>query len=267
MNEIIYKGVGKKIEYLDQLADHEVWISSTFMSRYLMNTYQLTTDQYYSLIIFNDKDYIPECANPECHNKVGFRRLLQGYNITCCDSCKSKLKWLDDNYKARISNSISISRTSYLMTEDQKKLLSEKRLEYYNSLSEFDRIKLFADISYSSLIKNKINSGFFYLLILDNSSFKIGVSKDTIGRLIHIGSIDAESEYMIFEGNYNLLARIEYDIKIKYFEYLRYSYSDKIYGWTEIYDIKYLNELCNYLSKFNLNLVTKNGNRFSNYFF
>lgn len=54
---------------------------------HIWRSYGLTTQQYYNLVVFGNKDFIPTC--PTCGTAVGFIKLTKGYHQYCSHWCMS----------------------------------------------------------------------------------------------------------------------------------------------------------------------------------
>lgn len=78
----------------DQLSDKEVWIHPRTWSKYLRNTYGITLQQYYNIIVHDDIDYSPVCS--VCNNEIPFRGLYRGYQTYCSKSCYHKSEELSN---------------------------------------------------------------------------------------------------------------------------------------------------------------------------
>lgn len=63
--------------------------------------------EYYNLYFLRkSRDYLPECRNQYCKNKVRFNRVTRGYHIYCSKSCRSQKVsidlWKDEDYWKRM---------------------------------------------------------------------------------------------------------------------------------------------------------------------
>lgn len=53
------------------------------MGRYLKSNYNMTQEDYYKQIVYNDKNFKVRCYNPECKESATFINLSSGFNLTC----------------------------------------------------------------------------------------------------------------------------------------------------------------------------------------
>lgn len=82
--------------YLDQLRKDETWVDSSIIEEYLKNTYNLSLQQYYNLIVFSDKNHVQLCHC--CKRKiVNFINLKDGYNKYCNQLCSTNGKSQTDS--------------------------------------------------------------------------------------------------------------------------------------------------------------------------
>ena len=49
----------------------------------LKDKYSLTLEEYYNIIVHNDKNFPHVCRNPECGKRLKFLGLSNGYHGTC----------------------------------------------------------------------------------------------------------------------------------------------------------------------------------------
>lgn len=89
----VYHSPGKIIKlktnyYQDQLSEDFKGMGGKSRSRYLMDTYGLTVEEYYCLVVYGDKDYRPKCSCYKCNNRTKFGGLAFGYYKYCSQSCQ-----------------------------------------------------------------------------------------------------------------------------------------------------------------------------------
>lgn len=149
MSNLITKGVGNNLRFKDQLSDQEVWIHKNSMSRYLRNNYGLTSQEYYNLIIYGDKNFIPRCSIEGCDNPVRFLRLLSGYLSVCSNDCNNKLRSIN-------INNYYLYRSPEKEIEHNERLSKSARL-YHSNLTEERKNELSAIYSKGVKLAYSIN--------------------------------------------------------------------------------------------------------------
>ena len=92
--------------YLDQLAEaSNIWISFNKFGSYLLDTYGITIQEYYNIVVFDDINHIELCHNPNCNNQVDFIGLFTGYRWNCSNSCTSIQNCKDEIIQESFVNS------------------------------------------------------------------------------------------------------------------------------------------------------------------
>ena len=216
--KIITKGSGTSLKYLDQLTEKLTWISRSFMARYLSRNYDLSIQEYYNLVVFDDKDFTPKCI---CGRHRKFWRLINGYYTTCAQN-----------------DCISI-------------LHSKSNHERWDSMSENERLEFSSKLGYASkeglrimcqgcysrfiALGNESDICEFYIASTFDGQFKFGISEDSLSRK---SKMSYKKVKVIKCDTRVNIAKLEYDIKIKL-------NSPKEYlPWSEVHNfIKIFNSL------------------------
>jgi len=127
--------------YLDQLDPGETWVgASNFTGNYLRKYYNLTSQQYYNIVMYGDINIKLKC--PWCDKERSFGKIGHGYNITCgSPSCNSK-----QSNKTRVEsgthNFLTENGGSETMSMIQQKLVAEGKHPFQNpKVRELQRLK------------------------------------------------------------------------------------------------------------------------------
>lgn len=232
-NEYIYKR--GQIEYedgyfFDQLCGlteipnvYDGWIFKSNFRRYLNDTYNLTSEEYYNLIMYGDKNHVTMCSYPGCTERVDFISIQRGYKRGCCDEHSRAIAWMDES---RHELQAEVGRKSMKKInenlwysddyEDFRKSQSERcsiRMSEYNSDPEFAK-KATCSAARSYALNMFDKTCLFYIWTREDY-LKIGVSSS-----IHSieGKINAFCPDMLiaYEGSTIDLAELEYQIKMNY---------------------------------------------------
>lgn len=207
INTIIWKN-GK---YLDQLSDKEIWVSSHKFTYYLRDTYNLTNQQYCSLVCFGDKDYVPIC--PICKTTpLYIDKLRLGYTNTCSHKCNSK-------YVANKLVSENIHNFQKENLTEELKNLHKKTMTSFSF-----RIKS----SMSSSIKKNENkaSVFYYFSEIDDKYVHLGVTENIFKRSeMYKDKVYFHSLIKLCKGSPKDIYKLEYEVKKKFAD--RYVYKTK----------------------------------------
>jgi hypothetical protein len=128
---------------LDQLSDSDnIWVYNK--DKYLMNTYGITTREYYCIVKYGSYFHIPVCRY--CGKDNGFRSVNDGFypictNKSCSNSLKSDNKFLrSDRMRLIASKNLrkyNINKWKLLSNEDRSKTNKSIKLnnpEYKNTL-------------------------------------------------------------------------------------------------------------------------------------
>lgn len=256
MSELIKRGEGNSMQFKDQLSDKNIWVYCKHFSRYLRSTYNLSQQEYYSLIVFGDKDYFPKCKTSDCNNSVEFYRLSSGFREYCCHECMMKDKWSDPTSGMNSSErSKLISLNNSMKWKDpNSKYNSEEYRQFLRS--PYHQFKCSRGILLYKVNKLNIKTGILYL-VYDHSDIKIGVTFYDVDPRIYsfLGSSQSYGYYIV-EGPSIDIINCEYNLKMKFSENLKYLNSDIRQGnWTEIFDISLLSELITELKSYGFKLL------------
>lgn len=221
---IIYEGG----YYFDQLCgsepnyqSYENWIFKSNMSRYLMDKYNLTQQQYYNIVVYRDINYINKCGYCECDNSTEFKTLLMGYRRGCCPEHGNLAGWQDEERRAHQAevgkHSMEIINDNLWNSPEYEEFRNEhsermsKMMTENNYDPEFSK-KAICSGNRSYAINNYGETSIIYIWSRD-SYCKIGIceSIDNIYQKINSYCPD----YLVaFEGKTVDTAQMEYDIKM-----------------------------------------------------
>lgn len=256
-NNNIYKIYGygylvklSKQMYLDQLSG-SVKVHSSYFKEYILSEYNLTEKEYYNIVIYGDINYKRLCKN--CGRELPFLGLNlnpdRSYRYYCNAKCETSYRINTNTYHFQKDNRYKIPS----MIEHDINASIRGKERFKNGIHEFQNIDNTLLMSKNQFLRIfKDNRGYLraklYWALLggeDNSEyFKIGVTTSSLNsRKNHIreGSIPYRTIHLLYEGDIDLIANLEYKIKIKFKEY-------RICPSTEIFPINKFREIISYLS-------------------
>lgn len=244
--------------YLDQLSDEEIWIASGVFVQYLNKTYGLNSKEYFNLIIYGNKDYIPLC---KCGLPRKFVSLSRGYSPTCGGrDCVSKK--LSNHAKSQHSDkesTLSIALGNLHNSEEFKKSLStrtrelNKKLwedpEYRKKMSENSKISINSWKSKSKAkYKSFLRSGraddlcIFYIGLTESNDIKFGITGTNLdkGRCNRKWRLGLKSIHRLVNSNRLTVAKIELELKLylgSNSEYTHYKNLHKIIDFVRNFNV------------------------------
>lgn len=118
--EIWTEGTGKWMRVYNQLSSDIVKLHHSKIAGYILQTYGLTAQEYYSLVVHGDKNFIPVCNRPECTNQVNvFKAITTGFNETCSRECANSLVirrgWSDPNGTQQSTRALNIATRNWFI--------------------------------------------------------------------------------------------------------------------------------------------------------
>lgn len=194
--DIIKKGEGMSLKYLDQLSNEEIWVSRSYIKRYLRKTYNLSEQEYYNIVVFGDKDYIPKCKF--CGRDRKFWRLRDGYYSTCAsEECRAmrsseynKYRW--DTLKGEERNEF---KSKLGFGSPRTGLLCRAKAEYFRLANNLD-----PSLTYH-----------LYIAVSKDNRYKFGLSSNLDGRKHRMKYKSIKS---LITGTLEYISKLEYLIKI-----------------------------------------------------
>jgi hypothetical protein len=149
MNEEIRlknKFIDGEIYYLDELDNtKEVWIPKSRMPRYIKSTYNLSSKEYYDLVMSYRGESVGKCKI--CGKPTRWYNLYKGYAETCSVNCRNMLVSTSDN------NIVTVTRSGIITNSVNHEFLTKYRLNNSviksipNGLSLLNLINLFENNS------------------------------------------------------------------------------------------------------------------------
>lgn len=206
--------------YVDQLKEDRTLIWNGYIEGYLNNTYGITSQQYYNLIVngdINSPNRCPICQNPT--NYIG--RLSRGYHETCSPSCRSSLqiqRMRDEGIEPMSSENFLAAR-------------KKAQEDLWNSNSHpFQTVEVHAKSRRTLFSSQGSPSDICYLYWTktdDKNLFKIGITADISirsefmrGWYTKINPITSNLREAIAELEYKV--KIHFDTRSEYFEISRF---------------------------------------------
>lgn len=246
--KIVFKEVRNSINtrnikhYLDQLNfDKDIWLGPNEIIKYLKTNYNLTTEEYYNLVVYGEKSHEYTC--PICKKPITkFLGLCRGYHETCSIECSGKM-----TYKKIVES----GRISYMETpEFREKSKNAVKNLFKTGEHPFQQVEKHARSRKTDFIKkaSSLNrtEAILYWAELDNNTelFKIGISTDLTGNYYDVKKCHHyKSVNIIIQDTIEKIADIEYKIKIHFNQKVEY------------YNLSKFNEILEYINL--LNSTTK----------
>lgn len=238
IRNLIIKPIGKieynKGKYLDQI-DNKTYISSNYMSRYLRRKYNITTQEYYNLIMYGNINNTPKCYL--CGKPREFIKLSHGYKVRCHECVNLCHEEKIKEYKE--------GSRSYLSSKVSKKQIENGT---HNFINQDPSIRRKAEINSgkNTFIKRAkirgITKSYLYCGITRDKDIKIGITFVGINR--RAKALKLLSVHLLTEGTPEYISDLEYGIKIKFLD--EFSSNKEVFKWSylrKIIDFIKLNRL------------------------
>lgn len=216
--------------YFDQLSG--VGVYERGFKSYLKDTYNLTEQEYYNLVVFGDKDYETLCRY--CGKPTTFLNFRYGYHAYC-----------NTSHQALHQRSLGVHP---FQNDD---LISQNREKLINGTHNMNSLKVISKRCKSEFVNrcNKFNHTLaqLYLATYKDSSdvFKVGITTRTTLDRMNNGKCRNKGTYksihLIKEGSPELISSMEMDIKLKY--------SEKVFS-TEDIRYEHLSEVLNLIRNY-----------------
>lgn len=205
MNNYIIKNQGEikkltRMKFEDQLNEGKSF-SSHIKSKYLIDNYNLTWEEYCSLILFGST-VTPKCEF--CDNKIKFNGLIidgKYFTRTCSSKeCSLKVKVLNGKLTCRDRNS---------------NLDSQVLMSHNNFIKRSDSNKLYSLYISNCFIKYDVVNRKVYKVKVDPNKIKIGIA-DTKGNGFINRRDDVIYPHILVTSSPKIISKLEYLIKIKF---------------------------------------------------
>lgn len=275
---IMYPGqiVFEEGYYYDQLCgkecisgSYENWYWKTVFESHIYNTYKLTLQEYYNLIMFGDKDHIPKCGYVECNEPARWTGYLsKGYTKGCCTLHGNYIAWQDEERRktqSELFSDIAYHKMMHLWYDDTpdaiefRKTHSEKQSKLMTKLNkenwddpEYREAKIIEKRKWMADKRNKIqldakhalswmegDFGFIYIMRFEDK-IKIGVSSTLDRCRQRLRRLYGKS-MIIFQGDCYEVVDMEASIKLEF---------ESIEGTLEYFDKSYYEIFRDKLNKF-----------------
>lgn len=201
--------------------------------RHIKNCHNITTEEYFNKYIKEDTDNDGICKLPGCNNKTRFKGLDGGYVGCCCRNHQLKLAWSND--------------PGYVRHDNQSKMGKVSLSDYNNKFWNDPNVKFAKSKMDLNLLLNKFKGPLlFYCMLTNAGDIKIGVASglSSIDRKFNKYS-GIKDKYFIYLGDGEVVANLEYQIKITY---------DQTRG-LEYFDASLYDEFENLAKELNLEFV------------
>ena len=228
--------------YLDQLRDDNKRIKDTHFQRYLKSIYDITIDEYYNIVMFNDINYIKKCANPTCNSIIKVYKLSYGANKCCCKGCASKLTMigLHQKYGEHMVHNMIHLHDDPEYRKLKSKIFSDVMKKVHANDHESHVKIVNAGNMQRAITKHKYyQSMYFYLAISSDNKIKIGVSGQINRRC---SQMNYKTIHTIFNTDVETAFKIEEEIKTT------------MLTTGEYFDFNYLHDIVLLLKKIKLSL-------------
>lgn len=211
--EIISKGEKKDLMYLDQLDKDINYIGCYKFPKYVRTKYNISLEEYYNLVVFNDINKEHICRNKNCNNKLKFRSLLgPAYKECCSRKCNGEY----------VSNILKLEGRLFMNSPKFRELSINKIKELFNDGTHpFRSVEVHARSRKTDFINKSVKHGrtlayLYWSSCKDESIFKIGVTCDIEN---YNGLMDLHgytSINKLKEGDISYIADLEYKIKLHF---------------------------------------------------
>lgn len=189
-----------------------------YIAKYLQNHHR-TMEEFYCRFFLNISE-VPECANPNCHNKVHILdgKLTHGISKCCSRSCHISLldynQWKDPNYMG-----------------NQPEFRNMKSIEMTNNLNVWNHDPKFQALSKRGKVLAKEGYEYiFYIARTTSGMLKYGVYMDgTKDYRLWVQDVYNNDAYIsfhpLYRGSNKVIAELEFYIKslFNYNEYMEFS--------------------------------------------
>jgi hypothetical protein len=205
---IIYDDKTQK--YFDHLnPNNNIWIPKSKINKYLLNTYNLTQEQYFNIVVHNDINYKSYCE--ECSKELRLKSLTKGYFRFCNQSCITTNRLKKENLEGRNP----FQQKDFI--EKNKIIVKNRQLEKINNNKEL--YHLFKKETKEKAIVNKYKSNNFkisYLYTADTNDKrikKIGItSKENFYSRNNYQGYNLTNHQKLLKGNSDKILEIERNI-------------------------------------------------------
>lgn len=213
-------------DYLIQIELEEHWVKSNDIGRYLKVTYQMTTEEYYDLVVYESVGIKPPKC-PYCGKKLRFKNLTYNYNYyKTCSSPECTFNAYSEANKASQINRVKNGTHQFLNNSGIREKINKNTSRRNKRIAELG-VHPCQDIvnninMQKGLIKKKGSPEdvlYYYIARTEDlSTFKLGVTKNIIER-INISSF-SNSKFLkyriITSGLRENIAELEAEVKLKF---------------------------------------------------
>lgn len=192
--------------YLDQI-DGVTYISSNYMSRYLINKYGITSQEYYNLIMYGNTSNTPKCFR--CGKPREFIKISHGYKSRCHECLIKSHKRIRKEYKE--------GTKSYTISIISKKRVKDGSHNFINQ-PKIERINAQLSSGKETFINRAklrgITEAFLYCGITQDNNIKIGITFVGIKRRAKV--LKLKTVHLLMKGTPEFISNIEYSLKVKF---------------------------------------------------
>lgn len=246
MADIIKTKIGKSYKFKNQLdpEDNNLY-SQKEMIDLVRDKYNLSLEEYYNIIVHNDKNYEHVCRNPECGKRLEFLGLRCGYRGTCNRKCADRYH---SYHMIEITKTGIYKGTSYFIKYNSLNSTKELRKNQVLSNKSNKESKAFGSeylsryTNYQNILAryNYNNSVDRYLYLFEfEDKIKVGSTRVPGKRLKHLGN---PKLIFLIKGKLEEIARYEMNILQ---EYVAYTLRDREDKFTEFLPKDKLNDVIN----------------------
>lgn len=257
MADIIKLKIGGRYKFRNQLDPNDDNLySQKEIIDLVRDKYNLSLEEYYNIIVHNDKSYKHICRNPECGKRLEFLGLNRGYKGTCNRKCADRYH---SYHMVEITKTGVYKGTSHFIKYNSLDSTRELRREqiYLNKIDK--KSKAFGSeyqsrmINYQNILAryNYDNSVDRYLYLFEfESSIKVGSTRTLKRRIDFLGN---PNPVFVIKGKLEEIARYEMNILQ---EYVMDTLRDDEGRFTEYLPKDKLNDVINSFNKLLSNSTT-----------
>lgn len=224
MTDIIKIKIKTRFRYKNQMdeSDKNLYTEKEIESL-LKDKYSLTLEEYYNIIVHNDKNFPHVCRNPECGKRLKFLGLSNGYHGTCNRQCADRYH---SYHMVEITKTGVYKGTSHFLIYNKLESTKDLRRSQVEA-SKMDKNSTAFGSEYMSRYTNYSNilarynynkSVVRYLYLLEFSDkIKVGSTISIKRRIHNFGELP--NPVFVIKGFLEEMARYEMEILRKFIKF------------------------------------------------
>lgn len=227
----------QKQKYFDEISNDGSSFYSRYSEKYLRDKYDITPEEYYNIVVFNDKHH--KCYCEYCHNELKFKSLYLGYGRFCSQSCITKDRLRKESEKGinPFQNPEFIDENRKRVSEYQKSRIRDGSHKFLNYTRE-EKCK----IERERFLSYNYSSARLYICSLKglDGKYKIGITgiDSYNSRQNYKGHYTTDMHYLV-KGTPEDISLLELNIKLNYCK------DSEIIDQSQLSNVlEYINNMC-----------------------